>query len=64
MRQPRLIEEYHLSLYVPRQTSRNAAAAISKVLGRRDVRAALLRAVRVVLRRHRTLDVVAVTLTR
>jgi hypothetical protein len=40
------------------------SAVVRGVLDRRDLRAALLRAARAVLRHHRALDAVTVTLTR
>jgi hypothetical protein len=59
-----LIEELHLGLYVPRRMSPAEAAAARRALDRRDLRADLLRSARAVLRRHRALAAVTVTLTR
>lgn len=64
MRHRLMIEEFHLSLYVSRRMSESESAVVRNVLDRRDLRTALLRAARGVLRRHRALDAVTVTLTR
>lgn len=59
-----LIEQFHLSVFVPRGLGDAAAAAICRTLGGAGFRAALRRAIQDVFRRYPALRHVRVTLTR
>jgi hypothetical protein len=59
-----LIEEYHLSLYVPRGLPGAAARSARRTLARARFRARLAAAARAVVRRHRSLAPVTLTLSR
>jgi hypothetical protein len=59
-----LIEEFHLSLYVPRGLPVAAARVVRRTLASARFRARLAAAVRVVVRRHPSLAPVTLTLTR
>ena len=59
-----LIEEFHLSLYVPQKLTAREAAAVRRLLIGTRFRARLEQAVREVIRRHPSLSRVRVSLTR
>ena len=64
MANSRLIEQFHLCLRVPRGLGEAECAAIRRTLDSRRFQIHLLRTVRAVTRRHRSLRLVRFTLTR
>jgi len=64
MAKTQLIEEFHLSMRVPRALGEPECAAIRRTLGSRSFRRLLLRAVQALARRHRSLRQVRITLSR
>jgi hypothetical protein len=64
MAQHELIDETHLSLYVPRALTDREARAVRRTLNGAGFRARIYRAVRSVVRRFRSLDQVRLTLSR